>query len=466
MTELLQILTHNVTHKYPVTFNGKMFIVHRESAGKPNLKFHLRYPSVETLNPFANIPGVATVTIPGVTTAHEPEPTAAPIVTPAEPEGASARTVRNYVKSPTANAPDPPGAHSDDDEFLSGDATTITGVHNATSVPGVAPYRLTGVDGDAEHAPESVAISNLTNMFAQPDEPVAPPSSAPTAEPKGAFAPATEPEAPAPIVRPVEPKGAVTASTKDGSERAATEDGSEAANLVGHEAAPKDGSDRYVESATTVRRDVKPRSTEIPSQTATAPQLESHRVPNPDARVFVIEDGLEAAPEVGPGAANNKGTRNTKDNGNKAADDDWIEVRSKKHRIVNMPGVTFDPEHFPDGDAVPPSVETLNPLAETQFADADIYESPPNPVAASTAADQHAHVSEMDDAAFPGADEFAEIPGVAEDVFHAPEPVEPVLDATAAPPVFDTEAVAQALLAQQAVTNEARSSPTRGCKQQ
>ena len=29
------------------------------------------------------------------------------------------------------------------------------------------------------------------------------------------------------------------------------------------------------------------------------------------------------------------------------------------------------------------------------------------------------------------------------------------LDATAAPPVFDTEAVAQALMAQQAVTNEA-----------
>ena len=123
-----------------------------------------------------------------------------------------------------------------------------------------------------------------------------------------------------------------------------------------------------------------------------------------------------------------------------------------------MPGVTFEPEHFPDAEAVPPSVETLNPLADPQFADADVYEEPPNPVAAPPAADLHAHVPEMDDAAFPGADEFAKIPGVAEDVFHAPEPVEPVLDATAAPPVFDTEAVAPAPAAQPAVTHEARRS--------
>ena len=66
-----------------------------------------------------------------------------------------------------------------------------------------------------------------------------------------------------------------------------------------------------------------------------------------------------------------------------------------------MPGVTFEPEHFPDAEAVPPSVETLNTLAEPQFADADVYEEPPNPEAAPTAADQHAHVPEMDDAAFP-----------------------------------------------------------------
>ena len=143
-------------------------------------------------------------------------------------------------------------------------------------ITGVTDAQITGVDGDAEHAPESFEISNLTNMIAQQDEPVAPPSSAPTAEPKGAFAHETEPEAPAPIARPAEPKGAVAAATKNGSEKATTEDGSEAANQVGHEAAPKDGSDHNVEAATTVRRDVKPRSTEIPTQTATAPQLESH----------------------------------------------------------------------------------------------------------------------------------------------------------------------------------------------
>ena len=123
-----------------------------------------------------------------------------------------------------------------------------------------------------------------------------------------------------------------------------------------------------------------------------------------------------------------------------------------------IPGVTFDPDHFPDGEAVPPSVATLNPLAEPlQFEDADFAE-PPNPVEALPAADHDAHVPEMDDAAFPGADDSDEIPGVAEDVFHAPEPVEPVLDATAAPPVFDTEAVAPAPAAPPAVTHEARRS--------
>jgi hypothetical protein len=184
---------------------------------------------------------------------------------------------------------------------------------------------------NVEHAPESVEIQDLANI-AQQDEPAAPPPIAQPAEPDRAFAHETEPEAPAPIARPAEPKGAVAAATKEGSERAATEDGSEAANQVGHEAAPKDGSDRNVEAATTVRRDVKPRSTEILTQTATAPQLKSHRVPNPDAHVFVIEDGSEAAPEVGHEAANKVGKRNAKDDGNKTADDDWIEVRSKQHR--------------------------------------------------------------------------------------------------------------------------------------
>jgi hypothetical protein len=108
-------------------------------------------------------------------------------------------------------------------------------------IPGVATVKLTGVDEDAKHAPESVEVSNLTNTIAQQDEPVAPPLSAPT---------------------PAEPKGAVAATTKDGSKRAATEDGSEAANQVGHEAAPKDGSNHNVEAATTACRDAKARSTE------------------------------------------------------------------------------------------------------------------------------------------------------------------------------------------------------------
>ena len=289
--------------------------------------------------------------IPGVATARESEPA------PAEPEGAAAHTVRRDVKPAffRPNAPDPPGAHYDDDELSDVDteipgvhAIEIPGVHTtADTIPGVPDAKIpgvpdakiagvtdaqiTGVDGDAEHAPESVEIQDLANI-APEAEPVAPAPISQQAEPKGTVAQKAEPEAPAPIARPAEPKGAVAAATKNGSEKAATEDGSEAANQVGHEAVPKDGSDRNVEAATTVRRDVKPRSMEIPTQTATAPQLESHRVPNPDAHVFVIEDGSEAAPEVGHEAANKVGKRNAKDDGNKTADDDWIEVRLKQHR--------------------------------------------------------------------------------------------------------------------------------------
>jgi hypothetical protein len=60
-------------------------------------------------------------------------------------------------------------------------------------------------------------------------------------------------------------------------------------------AAKEVGSDCDVKAAHPVCRDIKPKSTEILTQTATAPQLESHSVPNPNAHVFVIADGSERA---------------------------------------------------------------------------------------------------------------------------------------------------------------------------
>jgi hypothetical protein len=46
----------------------------------------------------------------------------------------------------------------------------------------------------------------------------------------------------------------------------------------------------------------------------------------------IVEDGPEAAPEVGHEAATKVGKRNAHEDGNKAADDDWIELQSKQHR--------------------------------------------------------------------------------------------------------------------------------------
>ena len=119
---------------------------------------------------------------------------------------------------------------------------------------------------------------------------------------------------------------------------------------------------------------------------------------------------------------------------------------------------SFDAEHFAD-DEEPPSVQTLNPLADPHFAD---DEAPPsvatlNPIEALPAAAHDVHLPGVDGAAIPGSDDFLELPGVDESEFPAPDPVETAaLDATAAPPVFDTEAVAQAPMAQPAVTNAAR----------
>jgi hypothetical protein len=152
------------------------------------------------------------------------------------------------------------------------------------------------VDGDAEHAPDSVGIQDLANT-AQQAAPVAPAPIAKPAKPQGAVAQKAEPVAPAPIAQPAEPQEAVVAAMED-------------------------GSNRNVEAAKTVQNDVKSTST----------QLESHRVLNPDAHTFVIEDGSEAATQVGHKAANKVGKRTACDDGNKAADDDWIEVQSKQHR--------------------------------------------------------------------------------------------------------------------------------------
>jgi hypothetical protein len=83
------------------------------------------------------------------------------------------------------------------------------------------------------------------------------------------------------------------------------------------------------------------RSTEILTQTAIAPALESHRVFHPDANVFVIadgseraaiQDGSEAATQVGHEATTKVGTRTQHSNGNTSEDDNWIEVQSNIHR--------------------------------------------------------------------------------------------------------------------------------------
>ena len=74
------------------------------------------------------------------------------------------------------------------------------------------------------------------------------------------------------------------------------------------------------------------RSTEIPTQTARAPPIESHRVSHPDAKMFVIKDGSKrAATQVGHEAATKVGMRNPHSNGNKSTDDNWIEVQPQQH---------------------------------------------------------------------------------------------------------------------------------------
>ena len=84
-------------------------------------------------------------------------------------------------------------------------------------------------------------------------------------------------------------------------------------------------------------------------------------------------------------------------------------------------------------EAVPLSAATLY-----TFADPDDFAEPPDPIAPPTAPDNDEYVPTTDD---PSPDEF---PGVAEETFEAPEPVEPFLDATAASPVIAAEAVAPA----------------------
>ena len=72
------------------------------------------------------------------------------------------------------------------------------------------------------------------------------------------------------------------------------------------------------------------RSMEIPTQTATALPIESHRVSHPDATMFVIKDGSKrAAPQVGHEAATKVGTRTQHSNGHTSADATWIQVQSK-----------------------------------------------------------------------------------------------------------------------------------------
>jgi hypothetical protein len=174
---------HNIAKQYRVTYDSddKMFVVHRESVGNPNMEFRMHKSGIHYYNPRNNV---------------------------------------SYI-----------------------DYTQIPGVYTA-EIPGVDTVELPGVDGDAEHAPESVEVQDLDNTARE-----------------------AEPVAPAPIAQPAEPQGAVVAATED-------------------------GSDRNVEAANTVRNDVKAtrRSARIWTQTAT--QLESQWL-NPDAHMFVIEDGTE-----------------------------------------------------------------------------------------------------------------------------------------------------------------------------
>jgi hypothetical protein len=171
-------------------------------------------------------------------------------------------------------------SHLDDDEHLDDaeipgvNAAAIPGVVYAAAIPGVASVKLPGVD-DEVAANEIYDLDEPTTEIVCDDNLNAPADA-----------------------QPAKPQGAV--ATKDGHNR----------NIV---AAKEDGSDRNVEATNTVRNDVKAtrRSAWIWTQTVT--QLESHRVLNPDAHMFVIEDGYEraatkdgseAATEVGHEAAN------------------------------------------------------------------------------------------------------------------------------------------------------------------
>jgi hypothetical protein len=120
----------NVTKQYRVTYDSddKMFVVHRESVGKPNMEFRMHESGIHYYDP------------------------------------------RND------------GSHFDDAE--------IPGVLTA-EIPGVDTVELPGVDGDDEHAPDSIDIQNLDNT-AQEAGPVAPAPIAQPAEPQGAVVAATE----------------------------------------------------------------------------------------------------------------------------------------------------------------------------------------------------------------------------------------------------------------------------------
>jgi hypothetical protein len=292
-----------IRQMYRVTYdsNDETFVVHRASVGKPNMEFRMHESGLHYYDPRLH------------------------------------RASRQSFVPPASiryNAPDPPGAHSDDEDFddeaplpsmplpkvateipgvlahpLSVVHTTqiprvvpvaITGVPPVTlpgvvpvtiTLPGVVPVALTGVDtvkfpgvdDAAEHAPEHV--QDLGNAITQP---------------------VTE--------QPLEHHGV-------------------AANPTSHEAAT------------------------TPTQTVTVPPLKSPRVPSPDARMFVITDGSEsAATQVSHKAATEVGTRTPPSN--PSADGDWIEVQSKRQRrgprmtplILNAKGTRIlRDENFPIG---------------------------------------------------------------------------------------------------------------------
>jgi hypothetical protein len=79
----------------------------------------------------------------------------------------------------------------------------------------VTDAKIPGVDGDAEHAPDSVEIQDLDNT-AQEAEPVAPTPIARSAEPQRTVAQKAEPVAPAPIAQQAEPQGAVAQKADNG----------------------------------------------------------------------------------------------------------------------------------------------------------------------------------------------------------------------------------------------------------